>query len=180
MRREKMRMFDLVLAALLVSIGAILHAVFPGILGGMRPDFSLVMLFVVLLIVPDKRIGFITGVTTGIVTAMTTTFPMGQIPNIVDKLVTTFVVMALVKALPRIALVPVTGIVGTLVSGITFLTTAAVIAGLPSSFTALLTAVVLPATILNTAALIILYPVMSKLYSMQRVSSPVTHTPVNK
>lgn len=176
MRREKIRMYDLVLAALLVGIGLVLHAVFPGILGGMRPDFSLVMLFVVLLLIPDKRVGFITGIATGIVTALTTTFPMGEIANIVDKLVTTFAVLGLVKLLPRKVLVPVTGIIGTLVSGTTFLTTAAVIAGLPESFTALLTGVVIPATIINTVALILLYPVASELYSMQRFSSLVKNT----
>ncbi len=180
MRRAKMRMYDLVLAALLVGIGLILHGVFPGILAGMKPDFSLVMLFIVLLLVPDKRVGFITGIATGIITALTTTFPMGQIPNIVDKLVTTLVVMALVTVIPRKLVLPCTGILGTLVSGVTFLTTAAIIAELGASFTSLMGVVVLPATVINTVALLLLYPIASKLYSMQRFTSPVVHTPSDK
>lgn len=101
MRRAKMSLYDLVLAALLLGIGLILHAVFPGIFAGMKPDFSLIMLFVILMLTADKRVGFIAGIATGIITALTTTFPMGEIPNVIDKLVTTAAVLAMLRIVPK-------------------------------------------------------------------------------
>src|SRR5690554_5449461 len=143
MRRDEMRVGDLVLAALLMGIGLVLHAVFPGIFAGMKPDFSLIMLCIVVMVIPDRRVAIVAGIVTGIITALTTTFPMGQIPNVVDKIVTTAVLIGLVALVPRKVLPPVIGIIGTLVSGTVFLSTAALLSGLPASFGALMVAVVL-------------------------------------
>ncbi len=172
MRREEMRVRDLVLAALLMGMGLVLHAIFPGIFAGMKPDFSLVMLFIVLLLIPDRRIAIIAGVVTGVLTALTTTFPMGQIPNIVDKAVTTVVVLGIVAVVPKKFRVPLVGVVGTLVSGAVFLTTALVLTGLPAPFVALFVAVVLPAMVVNTIGLLVFYPILAKLYSMQEQMYP--------
>lgn len=167
MRRDELRLRDLVLAALLMGMGLVLHAVFPGVLGGMKPDFSLLMLFVVIMVIPDRRIAVVAGIVTGILTAFTTTFPMGQIPNIVDKLVTTGVVIGLSAVVPKRLLVPVVGAVGTVVSGTVFLGTAALLTGLPAPFGSLMVVVVLPAAAVNTIALLLLYPIIAKLYLMQ-------------
>lgn len=167
MRREEFSIRDLVLAALLMGMGLVLHAVFPGILGGMKPDFALIMLFIVMLIIPDRRISIIAGLATGILTALTTSFPMGQVPNIIDKAVTTAAVLGMCAVIPKRFLVPVVGILGTLVSGTAFLTSALLLVGLPAPFVALFITVVLPATIINTVGLLVLYPIVSKLYSMQ-------------
>lgn len=172
MRREELRVRDLVLAALLMGMGLVLHAVFPGIFARMKPDFSLVMLFVVLLLIPDRRIAIMSGIVTGILTALTTTFPMGQIPNLVDKAVTTAVVLGIVALSPKGFKVPLVGILGTLVSGAMFLTTALVLTGLPAPFAALFVAVVLPATAVNTIGLLVFYPVLAKLYSFQETRQP--------
>lgn len=170
MRREEMRVGDLVLAGLLVGLGLVLHGVFPGVLAGMKPDFSLVMLFVVILLVEDRKVVAITGVATAIITALTTTFPMGQIPNIVDKLITTAVVVGMASILPKNVLAASVGAVGTLVSGSVFLGTAALLTGLPTSFASLMAVVVLPAAGVNTVALLILYPLAAKLYRMQMIN----------
>lgn len=167
MRREEFRLSDLVLAALFLGIGFILHAVFPPFLAGMKPDFSLMMLFVVIMLVPDRRIAMLAGIATGIITAMTTTFPAGQIPNVVDKLITTVTILMLTRMLPSKVKVPVVGIVGTFISGIVFLGTAALLTGLPASFLSLVLSVVLPAAAVNTVALLLLYPIAAKLYAMQ-------------
>lgn len=172
MRRDELRVRDLVLAALLMGMGVVLHAFFPGIFAGMKPDFSLVMLFVVMLVIPDRKIAIISGVITGVLTALTTTFPLGQIPNIVDKIVTTATVLALLAIVPDKIKVPVVGVMGTLVSGTVFLTSALLLAGLPAPFTALFVAVVLPATVVNTIGLTVLYPIVAKLYSMQEQRLP--------
>lgn len=167
MRRDELRVRDLVLAALLMGMGLVLHAVFPGIFAGMKPDFSLVMLFVVLLIIPNRRIAVIAGIVTGVLTALTTSFPMGQIPNLVDKAVTTAAVLGIMAIVPKAVRVPFVGVFGTLVSGTAFLLTALILTGLPAPFTALFVAVVLPATVVNTIGLIVFYPLLAKLYAMQ-------------
>ncbi|NLJ79799.1 MAG: tryptophan transporter [Firmicutes bacterium] len=163
---------DLVLAGLLMGMGLVLHAVFPGILGGMKPDFSLLMLFVVMMVIPDRRIAIIAGVVTGVLTALTTTFPLGQIPNIVDKGVTTAAVLGMLAVTPKNLKVPVIGVLGTIVSGTAFLTTALVLTGLPAPFTALFIAVVLPATVGNTLGLAVFYPIVAKLYDLQSQKAP--------
>src|SRR5690606_25192427 len=169
-----MRVADLVLAGLLVGLGFVLHGVFPGIFAGMKPDFSLIMLFIVILMIPDNRVKVVAGLATAVITAMTTSFPNGQIANIVDKIVTTAVVMGLTTLLPRRILVLGVGILGTLVSGTVFLGTAALVSGLPASFVSLMLAVVLPATGINTLALLVLYPLAVKLYSLQS-AQPYLH-----
>ena len=168
--RAEMRVGDLVLAGLLVGLGLILHGVFPGVFAGMKPDFSLIMLFIVLMIIPDRRIALVAGLATAVITALTTSFPNGQIANIVDKIVTTVVVMGLTALLPKQILVVGVGAIGTLVSGVVFLGTAAWLSGLPASFASLMAAVVLPAAGINTIALLVLYPLAAKLYAMQTAS----------
>lgn len=167
MRRAELSIKDFVLASLLVGVGFVLHAVFPGILGGMKPDFALVMLFLVIILIKDPRIVVMAGVITGILTALTTSFPAGQIPNIVDKIVTTAFVLGLTRVVPKKAYIPIIGILGTLVSGTVFLGTALTLTGLPASFLSLMMAVVLPATVINTIALGLLYPLANRLYQMQ-------------
>ncbi len=175
MRRAEMRVGDLVLAGLLVGLGLVLHGVFPGVFAGMKPDFSLIMLFIVIMVIPDKRVMVVAGLATAIITALTTSFPNGQIANIVDKIVTTAVVMGLSALLPRQVLVVGVGAIGTLVSGLVFLGTAALLSGLPASFASLVAAVVLPAAGINTIALLVLYPLAAKLYSMQTASEVSAH-----
>lgn len=176
MRREEFRVKDLILAALLMGMGLVLHAIFPGIFAGMKPDFSLIMLFIVMLVIPDRRIAIVAGIVTGVLTALTTTFPMGQIPNMIDKAVTTTVVLGICAIVPKRFKVPTVGILGTLVSGTAFLTSALTLVGLPAPFTALFVTVVLPATAINTAGLLVFYPIIAKLYSMQerRVEQPIS------
>ncbi|MFA5536712.1 MAG: tryptophan transporter, partial [Bacillota bacterium] len=93
-----------------------------------------------------------------------TTFPGGQIPSIFDKLAAAFVVLGIIKVLGgrvnQYVLSGLIGIVGTIVSGAIFLGSALVISGLPLPFSVLFTTVVLPATAINTVAVIILYPVV--------------------
>ena len=72
---------DLAQSALLVAIGFILHAFFPPIVMGMKPDFALAMMFILLIIKQDFKLGFLVAVSTGIFTALTTGFPGGQVAN---------------------------------------------------------------------------------------------------
>lgn len=152
---------DLAEAALLVGIGFVLHAFFPGYLLGMKPDFSLSMMFIVLIAKRNFTLSFLVAISTGIFTALTTTFPGGQLPNIIDKLITFLLIYGLVKLMSdrinnNIGVAVVTAI-GTLISGAIFLGSAALIVGLPGPFTVLYYSVVLPAALGNTIAAVIIY-----------------------
>jgi hypothetical protein len=154
-----------ILSALLLTIGLLLHTYVPPILAGMRPDLLLGMLFVVIMFFRGaKGPTAIAGVLAGVFSALTTTFPGGQIANLVDKAVTAVVVALIVrllgKRLPKVVLSIVVGVIGTVVSGSVFLGTAFVIAGLPASFLSLIVAVVLPATALNVVSTSLLYGVV--------------------
>lgn len=154
---------NLVSLSLLVGIGAVLHAVVPGFFLGMKPDMMLTMMFLGIVLFPDKKSVLLLGLVTGIISGLTTQFPGGLFPNIIDKAVTSFVVFGLFLALSKIknSLVSVSVLtaIGTIVSGIVFLGSAYFIVGLPGPFTALFAAVVLPATAVNTVTMIVLYPI---------------------
>ena len=160
----------IVLLALLVAMGAVLHAVVPGVFFGMKPDMMLTMMFLGILLFPDTKSVFLLGVTTGVISAMTTSFPAGQIPNIVDKFVTAFVFYGLVLLVKNISKTYVKTLVltaiGTLVSGSVFLGTAMLIAQLPggATFLAMFSVVVLPTILVNTIVMAIVYPIAMKLF----------------
>ena len=143
--------------ALLLAVGFLLHYVTPAI-GSMQIDFSLITL---VLVITLNRNSFSTciasGVATGIFSGITTKFPLGFIPNIIDKLVTTIAVYLLIKLLDKTALhnkikAVITNAVGTLISGTVFLVSALLLTGLPAPFSLLFVTVVIPATIVNTIA----------------------------
>lgn len=147
--------------AILLAIGALLHYITPALGLAMQPDFALAMLIVIIFMNEDYKTALIAGIITGIFTAMSTKFPGGQLPNIIDKLITTnFVYFALLPLRNKLAAnikMPMILLLGTIVSGLVFLGSAAVIVGLPASFNALFIAVVLPATLINAIAGTVLY-----------------------
>ena len=143
--------------AVLLAVGFILHYVTPAI-GSMQIDFSLITL---ILIIAFNKSSFSTciagGVVTGIFAGISTKFPMGLIPNIIDKIMTTIFVYLLLKLLDKTALhskikTIVVNAVGTLLSGTVFLCSALLLVGLPAPFFVLFTTVVIPAIAVNTIA----------------------------
>jgi hypothetical protein len=158
-----MNVRNIVALALLVGIGAVLHAVIPPIFLGMKPDMMLTMMFLGIILFPQARNVLLLAIVTGVISALTTGFPGGQIPNIIDKLVTSSVFFGLFLALGKfrnnVISVGVLTALGTIISGTVFLTSAYLIVGLPGSFIGLFGVVVLPATLLNTVAMVILYPI---------------------
>lgn len=154
----------LVSLALLIGIGTVLHAVMPPLFFGMKPDMLLTMMFLGILLYPTRKEVLVLAIATGIVSALTTSFPGGQIANMIDKPVTAFVFLGLLTILrvtqPSILSASVLTAVGTLVSGTVFLSTALVFFGLPQTFVGLFAAVVLPATIVNTIVMVVIFPVV--------------------
>lgn len=165
-----MKLKDMIITSLLIAIGLVLHQIMPPIVGGMKPDFLLAMLFVALYINHSPKNAFLAGLLAGIFSALTTGFPGGQVANLCDKMVTAFVVMFLIRAFSRFnsnLLVAITACIGTIVSGSIFLGTALLILGeLPVPFPVLFTTVVLPATLVNTIATYLCYKVV---FSTQKV-----------
>ena len=149
---------QLVTNALLLAVGFLLHYVTPAIGLPMQIDFSLITL---VLVINLNKNSFSTciagGIATGIFSGLTTKFPFGLVPNIVDKIMTTIFVYLLIRLLDKTALSSkiksiAVNAVGTLVSGIVFLGSALLLTGLPAPFSLLFTTVVIPAIVVNTIA----------------------------
>ena len=151
-----MKTKQLTINALLLAVGFILHYVTPAIGIPMQIDFSLITMILVINLNKNNLGSCIaSGVVTGIFSGLTTKFPLGLIPNIIDKIVTTIAVYFLVKLLNKTALhnkikTIVVNAVGTLVSGIVFLASALLLVGLPAPFSVLFITVVIPAIAVNT------------------------------
>ncbi len=153
----------LVLNSLLLAIGLLLHQITPVIGLPIQPDVTLIMLFAIMIINKgDYKTSLTCGIVTGIFTALTTKFPGGQLPNVIDKVITTniiYLTMYIMYKLPyikkfsskvqdiivSIVILPV----GTLVSGTIFLLSALVLVGLPGTFEALFLVAVAPAVFIN-------------------------------
>lgn len=163
----------LTINALLLAIGALLHYLVPALGVPMQPDMALIMLFIIVIINKnDYKTSLVAAIITGIFTAMTTKFPGGQLPNIIDKVVTVhaiYLVIALVykiKAITKLSeekqnllLATIVLPIGTLVSGTVFLYSALIVVGLPAPFMVLFTTVVLPTIAINLVAGIFLFKV---------------------
>jgi uncharacterized membrane protein len=62
--------------------------------------------------------------------------------------------------------------IGTLISGSVFLTAAYYLVGLPGPFTGLFAAVVLPAAVINTITMVIIYPIVTSIFKRTSLSTP--------
>ena len=146
---------QLVTNALLLAMGFLLHYVTPAI-GSMQIDFSLITLILVINLSKNHfSTCIVSGIVTGIFSGITTKFPLGFVPNLIDKIVTTVFIYLLIKLLDKTALSSkikaiAVNAVGTLVSGVIFLGSALILVGLPASFGLLFVTVVIPAVVVNT------------------------------
>lgn len=166
----------LIILSLFVGIGAVLHTVVPAILFGMKPDMLLSMMFLGIILFPRLKYVVLLSIVTGIISALTTLAPGGQIANLIDKPITAllfFGLYLLVKNRVKTTIsAPVLTAIGTLISGTIFLLSALYIVGLMDGvFTVLFLTVVLPTAAFNTILMIVVYPVVQKI--MKR-SQPIT------
>jgi len=142
-----------IITSLLLAIGVILHQITPPLFLGMRPDLLLVFMILSIILNKDLKITFITGIVAGTLGSLTTTFPGGQIPNIIDKIITSIIVYGLYKGFKVNILSPIKlasiYFIGTLISGSIFLGSALVLFGLPASFMVLFTTIVIPTAVIN-------------------------------
>jgi len=166
-----MRTKDLVLLALFMGIGAVLHIISPPILFGMKPDIMLPMMFLGIMMFPKVSYVVVVSLATGVISALTTGAPGGQISNMIEKPITAFVFFGLLlltsKYLKNKVVLPLLVIVGTAVSGSVFLVLALYIVGLMGgTFGAMFIGVVLPAILFNVIFMLIVYPIVQTV--MQR------------
>ena len=168
----------LVAIALLVGMGTVLHAVVPGFALGMKPDMMLTMMFLGIILFPDTKSVLLLGLATGIISGITTSFPGGLFPNIIDKAITSFIFLALfticAKFQKSIITVGVLTAIGTLISGTIFLGSAYLLVGLPGQFVGMFAVAVLPATVVNTIVMIVLYPVATSVLKKSKFSQQQT------
>lgn len=160
----KMNTKKLVLNAVLLGIGLVLHQIEPAIFG-VKPDMTLIMLFTVMILNKnDYKTCLICGIVVGIFSGLTTSFPGGQVPNIIDKFFTTnisFLIMIVAYKIPFIKKLAeknqdlivsnILMVLGTAISGFIFLASAQILVGLPGdmNLNMLFAAVVLPAIGIN-------------------------------
>lgn len=173
---RQMNTKNLVALSLLIGMGTVLHAVIPNIVLGMKPDMMLTMMFLGITLFPDKKSVFLLAIVSGVISGLTSTFPGGLIPNMIDKPVTAALFLLLFLAFKKyqtsLVGVGVLTAIGTVISGSVFLTSAYYIVGLPGPFTALFAGVVLPAAALNTAAMVILYPIALSVVKRTKLNAP--------
>lgn len=145
----------LVQGAIFIALGTILHTVVPGFFNGMKPDFMLFCLIAYIILNPKPLPTLAMGVATGVMAALTTQVPGGQLPSMFDKIIAAFSVLFMVRAIPGKGSLQkaVIYFLATTISGAVFLGTAMLFAGLPgdAAFTAMFVAVVLPTAALTAA-----------------------------
>ncbi|WP_244834919.1 tryptophan transporter [Clostridium sp. BJN0001] len=153
--------------AILIAIGALLHLITPLTGLPMQPDLYLAMLFIIMIYNRDYKTTLICGIVVGIFAALTTKTPMGQIPNILDKIVTCNVMYVILnmmrnkvsKNVQVLIIMPI----GTILSGTVFITALMQMGGVPvAQLSTLFIGVVAPTAVLNFIFGFILYKVIER------------------
>ncbi len=147
-----MKINKIIITSLLLAIGLILQQITPGFFFGMKPDLLLIFMILSITLTKNLKITFITGIVAGILCALTTTFPGGQIPNIIDKIITSIMVYGIYRKINSNSPLKLAGIylIGTIISGSIFLGSALVLFGLPAPFLILFVTIVIPTSVLNS------------------------------
>ena len=153
--------------AILIAIGAILHQLTPLLGVPMQPDLSLAILFIIIVYNKDYKTTLICGIIVGVFAALTTKTPGGQLPNIIDKFLTSnimyLVLIPLRERVSKIKQISLLLPVGTLLSGTLFITVLMMLGGIPfEKFGLLLITVVVPTAVLNVIIGLVLFKIVDK------------------
>ena len=179
----KMNTRKLVLNAVLLGIGLVLHQIEPAIFG-VKPDMTLIILFTIMIINKDDyKTCLICGIISGIFSGMTTSFPGGQVPNFIDKFITTNISFLIIIFMYKSSFIKklsdkkqdfiVSNMLmffGTIISGFIFLIVSKILVGLPGNMnlSTLFVAVVLPSIVINLIVGSIVFKVIH--VTMKKVS----------
>jgi hypothetical protein len=153
--------------AILIAIGAILHQLTPLLGVPMQPDLSLAILFIIIVYNKDYKTTLVCGIIVGVFAALTTKTPGGQLPNIIDKFLTSnimyLILIPLRGKLSKLTQISILLPIGTLLSGTFFITALMMLGGLPiDKIGMLFTGVVVPTAVLNVIIGVILFKVVEK------------------
>lgn len=144
---------SLVHGAIFIALGFIFHYVIPGFFFGMKPDFLLFFMVTYILIYPNIKNALAIGVAMGIMSAISTSFPGGQVANMIDKPITALLTLYAYRYLLNGGAVKkaVLYFLATVVSGSLFLGVAMLLVGLPGGapFSAMFLTIVLPTAALS-------------------------------
>ena len=109
----------------------------------------------------------------GIFTAMTTKTPGGQLPNMIDKIVTCNVMFLLLKPfrerINRDIQMGVLLLLGTMISGVIFLSSLAILYGIEGSIITAIIVIVIPTAIINVVIGLILFKVVERAIKLTRI-----------
>lgn len=163
-----MNLKKLTTLSLFLAMGFIFHQISPPIFFGIKPDFLLTMMIMSIFLCENYKEAFLVGILFGIFAAMTTGFPGGQLPNVIDKIVSALFVYSIKSYSPKNNNLKVSmlSFLGTLVSGIVFLVSVSIMVALPAKFIILFSTVVLPTSILNTVASLGIYKLIIRIKSI--------------
>jgi hypothetical protein len=153
--------------AILIAVGAILHQLTPLLGVPMQPDLSLAMLFIIIVYNKDYKTTLVCGIIVGVFAALTTKTPGGQLPNILDKFITSNIVYLMLIPLRerfnKLTQISILLPVGTLISGTVFLSLLMVLGGLPmSQFGTLFITVVVTTAVLNVIIGVVLFKIVDR------------------
>lgn len=154
-----MKTKKLTIAAVMLAIGFVLHLVVPAILFGMKPDFLLLMMVLAIAITKDLTSAITITLASGLITAATTTFPGGQVANIIDKIITGIFVYLLNSKIVNYNSfkMAILTFFATMISGMSFLAIGLTITGAFNTIGNLILVVVLPTAFMNCAMSFLLY-----------------------
>lgn len=156
---------NLAKSSLLIALGFILHSITPPMVFGIKPDFLLACMFIAIIATPKLNNVISVGICSGIISALTTGFPGGQIPSVIEKFITAILFYIIISAITKNTYnslkISALGFLGTVISGVLFLGSCFFIVGLPAGFTTLLISIVLPTAIANTFVTLLLYKAYS-------------------
>ncbi len=119
-----MKTRNLTIPAIFMALGLVLHFLIPPIFFGVKPDFLLSMMFISLMIVDNYKEATLVGVSGAVMSALTTNFPGGQIPNFIEKIIVALIIFKicqLMKDSYTVFKVVFIFAIGTLLSGSLFL-----------------------------------------------------------
>ena len=168
-----MKTKDMVLSAVLLALGTMLHYIMPPILG-VTPDMLLATMFLAIFITKKFSSAVVISFAAGILAMLTTKFPGGQIPSIFDKLVSGIVIYLIYKVVFNFELNMIKSgalfLIGTLVSGVVFVSLAVLIFNptMSGQLLTLILSVVVPTSLINTVVGVILTKSLSLSRKLKR------------
>jgi hypothetical protein len=161
-----MKTKTLALTSVLIALGYVLHTVIPPLFFGMKPDLLLVMMFLAIILAPTKQNVIVASMAAGVISALTTGMPGGQIANLVEKPITAFIFLGLFLLAKKVKINAVSAVlltvVGTIISGTIFLIVAMLVAGLPGSLLSFIGMIVLPTSAISGLIMFFIFPVANR------------------